>query len=58
MLPGFYQDAHPDVGGEYTVNNTPVVIAPWSLSELVRFRSGSYAIADTTRGIRRATGNV
>ena len=55
---GFHEDTRRDIGGEDTVNNMPVVIAPWSLSELVRYRSGSYTIADTTRGTRRSPGNV
>jgi hypothetical protein len=55
---GFYEDARSDIGGEESVNNKPVVIAPWSLSELVLSRSGSDTIADTTRGTRRDPGNV
>jgi hypothetical protein len=31
-----YEDAHWNVGGEESVNNMPVVIARWSLRELVR----------------------
>ena len=55
---GFREDIHRHDEGEKSVNNKPVVIAPWSLSELVRYRSGSYTIADTTRGTRRSPGNV
>ena len=36
---GFHEDTRRDIGGEESVNNMPVVIAPWSLSELVRYRS-------------------
>ena len=42
---GFREDTRRDIGGEKSVNNKPVVIAPWSLRELVRERSGSYTIA-------------
>ena len=55
---GFREDTRRDIGGEKSVNNMPVVITPWSLSELVLYRSGSYTIADTTRGTRRVPGNV
>ena len=39
---GFREDIHRHDEGEKSVNNKPVVIAPWSLSERVFFRSGSY----------------
>ena len=45
----FHEDTPREISGEDNVNNMPVVIAPWSLRDLVRQRSGSYIIADTPR---------
>jgi len=55
---GFREDIHRHDEGGKEREQQPVVIAPWSLSELVRYRSGSYTIADTTLGTWRAPGNV